>query len=483
MASSDPPVIVLFDRDLRVDDNPALAKAAETGQPVIPLYVEDVDEAGAWAPGGAKKWWLHHSLEALGRDLKKLGAELVLRRGDTITIVSDIARKTGATGVYLCRGYEPWAPARERALNDVLGKDDITVTRTAGRLLIEPDQIRTKTGDVYKVYTPFWRAVSNAGVRTPVDAPHSLNGFAGKIASDTLADWGYLPTKPDWAEGFEDVWAPGADGGRERFAAFVDDAIADYDDKRNRPDLPGTSRLSPHFHHGEVSPARCWFAVLPLLDDKKTSKGAETFLKELVWREFSYHLLFNFPHLPVAPFREQFSAFPWRSDKTALKAWQRGRTGYPIVDAGMRELWATGWMHNRVRMIVGSFLTKNLLLPWQDGEAWFWDCLVDADLASNSASWQWVSGSGADAAPYFRIFNPVKQSETYDPHGDYIRKWVPELAGLETKQIHAPWDATASQLKAGKVSLGDSYPQPIVGHKETRERALAAYDKIKTSKS
>ncbi|MEL7303577.1 MAG: deoxyribodipyrimidine photo-lyase [Pseudomonadota bacterium] len=476
---TDRPILVLFYRDLRIDDQPALAKAAETGAPVVPLFVYDTETTGDWAPGGAKKWWLHHSLAALDDDLKKLGAPLVLRAGDTVDVVPALAGEIDAQAVYVCRGYEPFVRERETALKSALDKIDVELKRMAGRLLIDPDIVRTKTGDVYKVYTPFWRAVSASGIRTPVDAPKSLKPFAKKVASDKLSDWKLLPTKPNWAKGFDEHWAPGSEGGREKLEAFLDNALADYDESRNRPDLPGTSRLSPHFHHGELSPARVWHTVLPRLEAKATETGAETFLKELVWREFSYHLLYHFPHLPEAPFRDQFAAFPWRSDDSALEAWQRGQTGYPIVDAGMRELWQTGWMHNRVRMIVGSFLTKNLLLHWQEGEAWFWDCLVDADLASNSASWQWVSGSGADAAPYFRIFNPVSQSERYDPDGDYIRRWVPELAKLPTKALHAPWDASDKDLSAAGVELGKTYPKPLVDHKETRQRALDAYETIK----
>lgn len=473
------PIVVLLHRILRVDDHPALAKAAEAGAPVIPLFVLD-DRPDRWPIGGAKRWWLHHTLSALARELAALGAPLVLRRGDTEEVVGNVVDEADAEAVHVSRDYEPWAPALEQALKTLASDRDVELRRFAGRLLVDPDQIRTKAGDIYKVYTPFWRAVMEQGARTPVDAPERLIPPETPVDSDTLADWGLLPTAPDWASGFVPVWTPGAAGAHERFEAFVRDGLDTYDEMRNRPDKPGTSRLSPHFQFGEISPARCWYQVLPLLDRSgEVGKSAETFLKELVWREFSYHLLFHFPTLPVAAFKTQFEEFPWREDGDALKAWQKGQTGYPIVDAGMRELWATGWMHNRVRMIVGSFLTKNLLLPWQHGEAWFWDCLVDADLASNAASWQWVSGSGADAAPYFRIFNPVTQSERYDPEGDYIRMWVPELRGLPAKHIHAPWQAPDGILERAGITLGTTYPEPLVDHKATRERALEAYDTIK----
>ncbi|MEO1651720.1 MAG: deoxyribodipyrimidine photo-lyase [Pseudomonadota bacterium] len=474
------PIIVLFHRDLRLMDHPALVAACETGAPVICLYIRDEDAEGRFALGGASKWWLHHALAAHADALEAAGNRLILRSGAIVGVLQDIVASHGCGGIYLSRGYEPWVVAREQAIHAAFTEADVAVKRFAGRLLIDPDTIRTKGGAVYKVYTPFWRAIFERGVRAPIDAPATIRASEKHPDSEDLDSWDLLPTEPNWAEGFEPHWKPGADEGEARFLVFVDLGMAQYDTQRDRPDIDGTSRLSPHYHHGELSVAACYHAA-----DAERSKGgkgatgAETFMKELVWREFSYHLLYHFPHLPTAPFKEQFAEFPWRSDADQLKAWQRGKTGYPIVDAGMRQLYEIGWLHNRVRMIVGSFLTKNLLLPWQDGEAWFWDCLVDADLASNSASWQWVSGSGADAAPYFRIFNPVTQSERYDPEGDYIRRFVPELANMPKKYIHAPWNAPQSVLDRAGVTLGDTYPLPIVDHKETRQRALDAYEKIK----
>jgi deoxyribodipyrimidine photo-lyase len=480
----DRPIIVLFHRDLRVSDHPALNAAVETGAPIIPLIVYDETSPGPWVPGGASKWWWHHSIASLEGELEALGVRLILRRGPTVDVARDLITETNADGLYLSRGYEPWLCALEKTLHDTFASDDFSVRRFRGRLLFDPDHVRTKTGDIYKVYTPFWRAVFAKGVVPPLKAPSSIRASGQALASDDLASWELTPTKPNWAERFGEVWSPGRAGAEEKLDAFLADALADYDEARDLPGHRGTSRLSPHLHFGEISALEVWHRVLPLFDTAgRHEKGAETYLKELVWREFSYHLLYHFPHIPEAPFKAQFSAFPWREDDDGLRAWQRGRTGYPIVDAGMRELWATGWMHNRVRMIVGSFLTKNLLIPWQAGEAWFWDCLVDADLASNSASWQWVSGSGADAAPYFRIFNPITQSERYDPDGAYIRKWVPELKKLPNKHIHAPWQAPAEVLRAANVTLGKSYPQPILDHKETRERALKAYEQVKSTAS
>jgi deoxyribodipyrimidine photo-lyase len=290
-----------------------------------------------------------------------------------------------------------------------------------------------------------------------------------------------LPSKPDWAGGLRDAWQPGEAEARKRLTAFLDGPIGDYAVLRDRPDLAATSRLSPHLHFGEISPAQCWHAA-SIKSGKGEAKGAGTFLRELVWREFSYHLLFHNPDLPDAPFRREFAAFPWARDHgDMLRDWQLGRTGYPIVDAGMRELWTTGWMHNRVRMIAASFLIKNLMIPWQAGEAWFWDTLVDADLANNAASWQWVAGSGADAAPYFRIFNPVTQGLKFDPDGAYVRRWVPELSRLAAPDIHCPWESPATVLAAAGVRLGKTYPHPIVDHRAARLRALEAYEHVKAA--
>ncbi len=298
--------------------------------------------------------------------------------------------------------------------------------------------------------------------------------------SEPLDDWSLLPSKPDWAGGLRERWHPGEAGAKDRLTSFLDEAMADYSDQRNRPDKPGTSRLSPHLHFGEISPQQCWHAVEDrLAGDEHGARGGRSFLRELVWRDFSYHLLFHWPALPSKAFRPEFENFPWNSDNEALKAWQQGKTGYPIVDAGMRELWETGWMHNRVRMITASFLIKHLLLPWQDGEAWFWDTLVDADLANNAASWQWVAGSGADAAPYFRIFNPILQGKKFDPEGDYVRRYVPELAKLGVDHLHTPWEAPDHVLKAAGIVLGETYPCPIVQHADARKRALDAYQAIK----
>ena len=475
------PVIVWFRQDLRLSDHPALAAALASGQPVIFLYVLDDETPSLWAMGGASRWWLHGSLERLGTSIEVLGAKLVLRRGRSLDMVAEVVREAKASAVYFTRAYEPYARDLEVALKGALSAEGVECKRYPGALLHEPDQLQTQQGGPYRVYSPFWRALSGTVVvGAPLGAPERIPASKAKIKSDTLKSWALLPTKPDWAPGFREMWAPGEVGAHERLAGFLDRALATYAEDRNRPDIEGTSRLSPHLHFGEISPRQCWTAARHAAASRKgADKGLETFLKELCWREFSYHLLFHYPTLPTEPYRPEFAAFPWLDDAAALKRWQKGQTGFPIVDAGMRELWATGYMHNRVRMIVASFLIKDLMVPWQAGEAWFWDTLVDADLANNAASWQWVAGCGADAAPYFRIFNPITQGEKFDPNGDYVRRWVPELQALPKEVIHAPWTAPALVLHAAGVRLGETYPMPMVDHGTQRDLALGAFEKIK----
>ena len=478
------PILVWFRQDLRLADNRALTAALATGRPVLPVYILDDAAAGSWKRGSASRWWLHHSLNSLAKELSDLGAPLILRRGDTARQLAQLATETGATAVYCSRCYEPWAVRLEASLKDVLAKASIEVKRFSGGLLKEPEVIRTQAGDPFKVYTPYWRALNAGGTPSlPLARPIAITSVKTKIASDALQDWALLPTRPDWAGGLREAWQPGEDGAAINLKRFLDEALAGYADMRNRPDKAGTSRLSPHLHFGEISPHQCWHAAAlrGAAQTGKADKGLEVFHKELVWREFSYNLLIHWPDLPEKPFRREFAAYPWSKNKKALKAWQRGQTGYPIVDAGMRELWHTGWMHNRVRMVVASFLIKHLLIPWQQGEAWFWDTLVDADLASNAASWQWVAGSGADAAPYFRIFNPVTQGETFDPEGVYVRRWVPEIAALPDADLHAPWMAPPAVLASAGIVLGRTYPLPIVDHGEARARALAGYESVKAA--
>jgi deoxyribodipyrimidine photo-lyase len=479
------PIIVWFRQDLRTADHAALSAAAAAG-PVVPVYVLDEATAGAWALGGATRWWLHHSLDALAKSLKTLGAPLVLRRGRAPEILERIAAEIGARGVYFSRAYEPHAAAAERALADRLNRAGREARRFRSALLFEPEEIVTKDGRPYQVFTPFWRACrARAEPPRPMPAPPKAVAPKTMPPGDALDDWTLPPTRPDWAGGLRAAWrsdgaAPGEAGAARRLESFLDKGLAGYASDRDRPDRDGTSRLSPHLHFGELSPRQLWHAVRAadaVRGDVAT--GAEAYLRELGWREFSAHLLHHFPALPEALLRDAFARFPWREDEAALDAWRRGRTGYPVVDAGMRQLWSTGWMHNRVRMIAASFLIKHLLLPWQHGERWFWDTLVDADLANNAASWQWVAGSGADAAPFFRIFNPTLQGEKFDPDGRYVRAWLPELARLPDRFIHRPAEAPEDVLKAAGIALGADYPRPIVDHGAARARALAAFAVVK----
>ena len=474
--------LLLFGRDLRLADNPALSAAVARGAPVIPVYLHDPQEAGAWAPGAASLWWLHHSLDSLAHSLMRAGSRLILRKGAALREIPRLVKETGADAVFWNRRYEPWAVTRGADLKAALGHAGVEARSFNAGLLHEPQNLKTKAGKPYAVFTPFWKALrASLILEAALPAPKKIPAPDAFPMSDALAAWKLLPHTA-WDGGFKTAWTPGEAGGGQRLADFVNADVLGYGDCRNFPGRTGTSRLSPHLHFGEIGPRQVWRAAVGqgvAATGEPMPRGVEVFLSEIAWREFSYHLLFHFPELPSAPLRKNFAAFPWRNDAAGLEAWQKGKTGFPIVDAGMRELWHTGWMHNRVRMIVASFLIKNLLLPWQDGEAWFWDTLVDADLASNAASWQWVAGCGADAAPYFRIFNPVTQGKTYDPDGAYVRRWIPEIAKLPDDRLHEPWAATPMELADAGLRLGIDYPAPIVDHAAARQRALAALGEIK----
>lgn len=480
--TSDAPVVVWFRQDLRTADNPALRAAAATGRPVVPLYVLDDDTPGEWRMGGASRWWLHGALESLAETLDQLGAPLVLRRGKAEKAVHAVADETGAAAVYWNRCYEPFAIDRDKTLKADLSGDGLDVRSFNAALLFEPWTVETGSGGPYRVFSPFWRSCmrDHAAPDKPEPAPESLRGMTDAPEGDALDAWGLRPSAPDWAGGLRDMWTPGEDGAHDRLAHFFNAAADRYKDDRDRPDTDGTSGLSPHLHFGEIGPRQVyWAARAHAGKDGTSNKSVDKFVAELGWREFAHHLLYHFPSLPEDNYQEKFDDFPWRSDEKALKAWQRGRTGYPMVDAGMRQLWHTGWMHNRVRMIVASFLVKHLMIHWREGERWFWDTLVDADMANNAASWQWVAGSGADAAPYFRIFNPITQGQKFDPDGAYVRQWVPELDALPGKYIHAPWTAPQSVLDEADIALGDTYPHPIVDHSDARARALDGFDQLK----
>ncbi|WP_421398418.1 cryptochrome/photolyase family protein [Agrobacterium fabrum] len=469
-------VIVWFRKDLRLSDNIALLAAVEHGGPVIPVYLR---EESSGPLGGAQEWWLHHSLAALSSSLEKAGSRLVLASGDAERILRDLISETGADTVLWNRRYDPTGMATDKALKQKLRDDGLTVRSFSGQLLHEPSRLQTKSGGPYRVYTPFWRALEGGDEpHAPVDAPKSLKAPEVWPKSEKLSDWKLLPTKPDWAKDFSDIWTPGENGAKDKLDDFIDGALKGYEEGRDFPAKPATSLLSPHLAAGEITPAAVWHATKGL-SRHIASNDISRFRKEIVWREFCYHLLFHFPELDEKNWNDSFDAFPWRDDEKSFKAWTRGMTGYPIVDAGMRQLWQHGIMHNRVRMIVASFLIKHLLIDWRKGEKWFRDTLVDADPASNAANWQWVAGSGADASPFFRIFNPILQGEKFDGDGEYVRRFVPELEKLERKYIHKPFEAPKDVLKKAGVELGKTYPLPIVDHGKARERALAAYAAVR----
>lgn len=468
------PVLVLFRNDLRVADNRALVAAAQSGKPVMPVFIWD-EKDGSRPLGGAARWWLHHSLQKLSEKLADLGSGLCLRHGPAHETVTSLLKETGADTVLWNRRYDPPAAAADASLKKLLRKQGLTAESFDGCLLHEPSRLKTGAGSFYKVYTPFWKALcSGPEPRDPVDAPDKLVCSDREPKSEKLKDWNLLPEKPDWAGGLCERWNPGEEGAWTRLDEFLETELEDYAEGRDRPSADVTSGLSPHLAHGEITP----FQILAALKRKKAAaghEGREKFRKELGWREFCYHLLFHNPDLYSKNFNSAFDGFSWSGDPKNLLRWQRGRTGYPIVDAGMRELWTTGVMHNRVRMIVASFLIKDCLIDWREGEKWFWDTLVDADPASNPANWQWVAGSGADASPYFRIFNPILQGEKFDPEGIYVRRFIPALAKMPSKYIHRPWEAPKEVLAQAGVKLGSDYPVPVIDHREARELALKAY--------
>jgi len=475
------PIIFWYRQDLRVHDLPGLAAAAATGRPIIACYILDDESPGEWRTGAASRWWLHHSLASLTDDLARLGCPLVLRRGEALTVLEQLRHQTGAQDIYCTRMYEPWAESLELSLDRHFSGNGVTFKRYGGALLHEPETINNLSGQPYKVFTPFWRAcLAKAAPEVPQQLAKTLHWFTEPIDCDSLDDWQLCPQQPNWAEKWPLTWTPGSNGAHMRLERFLQQAVSNYSDGRNHPALDSTTRLSAHLHYGEISPreiwhkARYWAAEHPELESQ-----VEKFLSEVGWREFSYHLMHHFPTLPEQPFKDVFHRFPWMGSREQLLAWQTGQTGYPIVDAGMRELWHTGYMHNRVRMVTASFLTKHLLVHWREGAKWFWDTLLDADLANNSSGWQWVAGSGADASPYFRIFNPITQGQKFDAEGHYIRQWIPELSQLPPRYLSCPWEAPALSLQQAGVALGRDYPHPIVDHKAAREAALAAYASLK----
>lgn len=474
--------LVWFRLDLRLADNPALQAALARGQPVIPVFIWSPEEEAPWPPGAASRWWLHHSLNELDRSLRKYGSRLILRRGPSLAVLRRLAKETGAQAIFWNRRYEPALIARDERIEESLRNEGLVVHSFNSALLFEPWTLKTAAGKPFQVFTPFWRAcLAMPEAPAPVKMPRKLRSPARWPASEPLDALALLP-KFDWAAGLRTAWQPGEAGARLQLRRFVRSALADYPARRDFPAQPGASRLSPHLHFGEIGPRQIRHALRKAAASSPTERvrhAVPSYLRQLGWREFAYHLLFHFPHTTDRPLRSEFAGLEWRRNRATLRAWQRGRTGYPLVDAGMRELWATGWMHNRVRMVVASFLVKDLLLPWQQGARWFWDTLVDADLANNTLGWQWSAGCGADAAPFFRIFNPVTQSEKFDARGDYIRRWIPELAQLPARWLHQPWRAPAEALRGADIVLGKTYPKPVVNHSEARRRALGAFGAIR----
>ena len=459
-------VIMWFRQDLRLADHPALTAAAAAG-PVLPVYILDDETPEEWRWGGASRWWLHHSLARLNDSVP-----LVLRHGETVAQLEKLLDESKASALYFTRDYAPWSGALESRVKALCDRMGVDCHRHGGFLLHEPESIRNGSGAFFKVYTPYSRVCFAKGPPRAAKPVPAFTQHKGAIASDSLSDWALLPTTPDWATGFAQTRTPGEAGARSALQMFLDEGLQGYADGRDRPDERHVSRLSPHLHWGEISPHQVWHATSQHMEKAGGSldHDGEKFLKELLWREFAYHLIHHVPSFPEKPFKPEFENFPWDADPEAFKAWQQGRTGYPIVDAGMREVWSTGIMHNRVRMIVASFLIKDLLVSWQDGERWFWDTLVDADIANNAGGWQWVASCGADASPYYRVFNPVLQGEKFDPRGTYVRRWVPELAEVPDAFVHKPWDMPVPPK---------AYPARIVDHGHARDRALAAFKRIK----
>ncbi|MDS4042194.1 MAG: deoxyribodipyrimidine photo-lyase [Candidatus Competibacter sp.] len=472
--------LVWFRRDLRLIDNPALHHAASEHERVVPVYIHAPQEEAPWEPGAASRWWLHHSLVALDAALRRRNSRLVLRQGNSLSALRELLRETGATAVYWNRLYEPAIMARDRVVKAALRADGIVAESHLATLLIEPWTLLKADETPYQVFTPFWKAcLGKLPPAAPLPAPALLDPKRWPD-SPPLDALDLLP-RIRWDEGLAAAWQPGEAGALARLDRFCEAVLAGYARWRDWPGRDGVSRLSPHLHFGEIGPRQIWAAITNATGgDPLGDKCAATFLREIGWREFAHYVLYHWPHTPEQPLQERFAAYPWRDDYgNLLRAWQRGQTGYPMVDAGMRQLWRTGWMHNRVRMLVASFLIKNCRIPWQEGARWFWDTLVDADLAGNTLGWQWTAGCGTDAAPYFRIFNPIRQSELFDPDGAYIRRWAPELAGLAAPAIHQPWTLSPAEQQATGFTPGLDYPNPVVDFAASRAEALAGFERIR----
>ncbi|KPJ95231.1 MAG: hypothetical protein AMJ53_03165 [Gammaproteobacteria bacterium SG8_11] len=477
--------IVWFRQDLRLADNPALYHAAKSSRQLILVYIHSPQEHGKWPPGAASRWWLHHSLSDLQSRIKQLGGRLVVRQGDSQQLLLQLIAQTGASAVYANYLYEPALAKRDDAIHTVLQNIGVSFHRYHGSLLLAPEALQTGSGTPFKVFTPYWKKHQQLySPDKPLSAPKNLHNCETSVDSTSIAQLQLLPTI-NWYQGLEQHWRPGEQHALKTLKRFTQSALDGYKERRDNPYERYTSALSPYLHFGEISPKQAYWHINHLADPPAHNRyaSAETFIKELIWREFAYHILHHFPHTSDQPLDKRFQDFPYiKSNKKLLRAWQTGSTGYPLVDAGMRELWHCGWMHNRVRMIVASFLTKNCLMSWKQGAQWFWDTLVDADLAANSFNWQWCAGCGADAAPYFRIFNPVTQSQKFDPDGEYIKTWLPELRSLPDLYIHEPWKTPNNIQTETNVIIGKDYPLPVFDLKQSRQRALDSYQQfVKTS--
>lgn len=470
------PTILWFRKDLRLADNSALAAALDVGAPIIPVFIWSPEEHGVWSPGGASRWWLHHSLVSLGRGLRQLGGALIIRQGGSLSILRDVIRETGSGRVFWNRRYEGKLCAVDEEVARALRTVNVEVQSFNSGLLNEPHTVAAGSGQPYKVYTPYWKKVMGRAVDPVAVSVWDQVQWPARWPDSEGLDQLQLTPRVEWYQGLQARWEVSEDAALQRLNTFVAGPIGDYHIDRDRPDHEGTSSLSPYLAWGQVGPRQIVEAVSAQCDLQ--SEGPQVYLKEIYWREFAYNVLYHFPQTPDRPLRLEYEKFPWQRDAVTLKAWQTGNTGYPIVDAGMRQLWQTGWMHNRVRMIVSSFLVKHLLQDWQEGARWFWDTLVDADLASNTLGWQWSGGCGADAAPYFRVFNPILQGKRFDPDGSYVKEYVPEIRGLDAQYVHEPWDAPDLQLQSAGIQIGDTYPAPIVNHQFGRDRALAALAKF-----
>ena len=467
-------IVVWLRQDLRLIDNPAMAAATQEGEVVIPVYIHCPQEYAAWPPGAAGRWWLHHSLLSLDQSLKKIGSRLVVRHGPSLEHLIDVVNKSGAQAVYFNRLYEPALAARDLRLKQALAEVGVPCYSSNGALLFTPETLMTQDGKPYKVFTPYWKKCQQLHFdKQPLSAPRHLGTVPAAVSGINIEQLNLRP-RVRWYEGLQHSWPVSELDVLQRLDEFCEASLAGYKSRRDRPDLDGTSRLSPYLHFGQISPRQIVWRLHQITD--ASLADVETFTKELLWREFAHHVLHYFPHTTDAPLDPRFEGFPPVGGTVELlEAWQQGRTGFPLVDAGMRQLWTSGWMHNRVRMVVASFLTKNSLISWKEGARWFWETLVDADLANNSFNWQWCAGCGADAAPYFRIFNPVTQSRKFDPQGGYIKRWLPELTALPQEYIHEPWRAPLDAQRHCGVIIGRDYPKPILDLSETRQRALGLY--------